>query len=264
MKKSREIIIIVAFVVLLGILMFVREAIQETYGPIRTSMILGVTAVVVYLFSRKLSKKTKSFIGFLMIIFASSTGIAATEERGFNFVSEIGILIFGGAGLLLILTQGEKEEKLKQENSYRNALMLFPKTVENVTNIITKHYPVTSPRRLKFEVAVFVLYTLGESPRGGPNWFCGSIITYISDNIKPFTKEEYEKKWQLYNNNAVDPNKHDYKYYSKFDTLFSLIKYNIKDEIEPKIFKNEKNPYKAYLPIDSILEEIWKLEHIID
>jgi hypothetical protein len=265
MKKSHEVIVIVLFVVFLGFLLFVSNAIQKAYGPILASIILGVVALIIYFVSRELNGKTVKFIGSLMFVFAICGNIIGVEEK-FNVVSAIGAFVFGGTGLLSIITSGNKEEKLKRETRYRNALMLFPKTVENITGIITKYYPVKTPSALKFETAVFVLYALDESYLARrPKWFSEGIITYISKNIKHFTKEYYDQKWTLYNEHSVNLAKHEYDYYKKFDTFFSLIKDNIEDEVEPKLFTNKNNlNRKAYLPIDRISEEIWKLEHVMD
>jgi hypothetical protein len=167
---------------------------------------------------------------------------------------------------IIISKSREKEDKLKRENDSRNALMLFPKTLENIAGIINKYYPIKNSVILRLETAIFILYALDESYSAGrPKWFNDSIITYISNNIKHFTKEEYEQKWKLYNDNSVNLDKHEYDYYKKFDTLFLFIEDNFEDEIEPKLFNNKNNEYRqAYLPIDSIAEEIWKLKDVID
>jgi hypothetical protein len=184
----------------------------------------------------------------------------STEVIGGIIVAIIIVVV-----LIINSIRNDREEKLKQENNCRNALMLFPKTLENVTNIINKYYPAKNLVSLKFEAAIFLLYALDEFSGVHPKWFHDSIIAYISDNIKHFTKEKYEQKWKLYKDNSTDLVKYDYDSYKKYDTLFSLIKDNINDEIEQKLFKNKNNQYReAYLPIDSISEEIWKLKHIID
>jgi hypothetical protein len=51
-------------------------------------------------------------------------------------------------------------------------------------------------------------------------------------------------------------------YYMKFNVLFFLIKKYMKNGVKRKLFRN-KNSRKAYLPIDGISKEIWKLEKIM-
>jgi hypothetical protein len=157
----------------------------------------------------------------------------------------------------------EKEKKIKMEDNCRNVLMLFSETLENIINIINKFYPTDNIIELRFEVAIFILYTLGDHDPLSARWFRDNIITYISNNIKHFTREDYEQRWSFYHTNSVNIEKKTYDYYKKFDMLFLLIKKHIKNGVQRKLFRN-KNSRKAYLPIDGISKEIWKLEKIMD
>jgi hypothetical protein len=171
-----------------------------------------------------------------------------------------------------------KEEKIKKEDNCRNALMSFSEILENITNIINKYYPTDNIVELRFEVAIFILYSIENNFSSSQKWFRDNIITYISNNIKHFTQEDYEQRYKLYRTNPVDIekkiNEHtltmddiaEYRendYYMKFDVLFFLIKKHIMNGETRKLFRN-KNSRKAYLPIDGISKEIWKLEKIMD
>jgi hypothetical protein len=174
----------------------------------------------------------------------------------------------------------EKEEKLKKEDNCRNTLMSFSEILENITNIINKYYPTDDIVNLRFEVAIFILYSMEGHYSLSQKWFRDDIIAYISNNIKHFTREDYEQRWKLYRTNPVDIEKRSsenkltvediteytkHDHYMKFDILFFLIEKNIQNGVKRKLFRNKNSDYrKTYLPIEGISREISKLEKIMN